>query len=165
MKKQLVATLFIIFAPFIFVSCVSTLLKEKPPTFSEEISYKAPAPPFARQHTDVFPAWKNPQTGNIITIISDCQNSAASSLTSLHRMIEGSLEKVVVGNEESIEFQGRPAVSRAVQAELDGHKIELYSVSFKRLNCGYVSSLSGKPGSLSADRKIYEQFMNGLTFK
>lgn len=165
MKKQLVATFFIILVPFIFVSCVSTLLKEKAPTFSNEISFKNPQSPFERQRTEVFPAWRNPQSGNVITIISDCQNAASSSLSSLHRLVENSLEKVAVNSEETIEFQGRPAISRAVQAELDGHRIELYSLSFKRVNCGYVSSLSGKPGSLDTDKKIYEQFLNGFSFE
>ena len=165
MKKQLVASLFIILVPFIFVSCVSTLLKEKAPTFSDEITFSEPEKPFLRQSTAVFPAWKSQQNGNVLTIVSDCQSGSATGLSGLHRLIENSLEKVSVLEEVSQEFQGKPALRRTVQAELDGHKIELFSISFKRLNCGYVSSLSGKTGTLESDKKIFEQFINGFKFR
>lgn len=165
MKKQLVASLLIVSLPFLFVSCVSSLLKENPPTFSQEISYLAPAEPFVKMSTPVFPSWKNNKTGNVITIVSDCNPSSSFTLPGLHRMIENSIESPQIIKEENIQFQDKPAVAHRVSGKLDGLDIEVYSVSFIRKSCGYVSSLSGKKGALDSDQKNFEQFIQGFSFE
>jgi hypothetical protein len=165
MKKQLAASLLIVSLPFLFVSCVSSLLKENPPTFSQEISYTAPAAPFSKMSTPVFPSWKNNKTGNVITIVSDCNPGASFTLQGLHQMIEGSITQPQLIKEENIEFQNRPALTHRVSGQIDGLDIEVYSVSFIRRSCGYVSSLSGKKGSLDSDQQNFEQFIQGYSFE
>lgn len=165
MQKQLVATILIIFMPFLFVSCVSSILKDKPPTFSSEIKLQDLQSPFEKMRTSVFPSWKNTQTGNVISIVSDCNPSSTYTLSSLHQLIEGSVEKAQVVTEENLTIQDRPSLLKVVNAELDGHPIEVRSVSFIKKSCGYVSSLSGKKGTLEADRAAFDQFLNSLSFK
>lgn len=165
MKKQLVATLFIIAVPFFFVSCVSSLLKEKPPSFSTEIRLTAPKAPFAKTKTSVFPAWKNSQTGNVISIVSDCNDGATNKLSALHQLVEDSLEEINIVKEETMAFQNRPALLKILTASLDGQPIEVRSVSFKRKSCGYLASLSGKPNSLLKDNVHFDNFIQGLGFE
>lgn len=165
MQKQLVATLIIIIVPFFFVSCVSSILKEKPPSFSTEISVQDPAPPFVRMDTSVYPSWKNPQTGNVISIISDCSATSSYSISSLHQLIENSLRNVTTVHEEASSIQGSPALRKTVNGELDARPIEVRSVSFQKKSCSYVSSLSGKKDNLEADSSSYEQFLTNLSFK
>ncbi len=165
MKKQLVATLIIIAIPFFFVSCVSSLLKDKPPTFSQEIKLTPPKPPFKKTETSVFPSWKSNKTGNVIAIVSNCNENSSYKLSSLHQLIEDSLEDVKTLKEETIALQNRPALLKAITAQLDGYLIEIYSVSFKRKSCGYVASLSGKLNSLTPDKNQFEQFINGFSFE
>lgn len=165
MKKQLVATLIIIAIPFFFVSCVSSLLKEKPPTFSKEIKLTDPKPPFVKTETSVYPSWKNPITGNVISIVSDCNEGSGYKLSSLHLLIEDSLEDIKLKKEETIALQNRPALLRIVTAMLDGLAIEVQSVSFKRKSCGYLASLSGKTNSLIQDSTPFMQFINSLGFQ
>ncbi|MEQ1724093.1 MAG: hypothetical protein ABL930_13035 [Pseudobdellovibrio sp.] len=165
MKKQLVATLIIISIPFMFVSCVSSLLKDAPPTFSKEIKLNEPSSPFQKMDTSVYPSWKSTKSGNVISIISDCTQDSAYKLSSLHQIIEGSLDNIIVLKEETVSLQGRPAFSRAINANLDGQQIEVQSISFKKKSCGYVASLSGKQGNLSSDKVQFEQFINGFSFE
>ncbi len=165
MKKQLVATLFIIAVPFFFVSCVSSILKEKPPSFSTEIRLTAPKAPFAKTKTSVFPTWKNSQTGNVISIVSDCNDGATNKLSALHQLIEDSLEEIKILKEETMALQNRPALFKIVTASLDGQPIEVRSVSFKRKSCGYLASLSGKPNSLLKDTVHFDNFIQGLGFE
>ena len=165
MKKQLVATVILIAIPFLFVSCVSSLLKEKAPTFSSEIKLTAPKSPFMKTDTSVYPSWKNSVTGNVISIVSDCNDGSTSKLSVLHQLIEDSLEEVKVLKEETMALHNRPALLKVVSANLDGHPIEVQSVSFKRKSCGYLASLSGKSNTLIKDTTQFEQFLNGLVFE
>lgn len=164
MKKQLAASIIIVSVPFLFVSCVSTLFKQAPPTFSDEIHIQAPEGSFEKTKTSVYPSWKSSETGNVISVVSDC-SSAAYSLTNMHLLIEDSLEQIKVLKEETRTLLNSPAVYRSITAKLDGHLIEIYSVSFKKKSCGYVSSLSGKAKNLESDKPAFEQFLNGLTFE
>lgn len=165
MKKQLVATLFIIAVPFFFVSCVSSILKERPPSFSTEIRLTAPKAPFAKTETSVFPTWKNSQTGNVISIVSDCNDGATNKLSTLHQLIEDSLEEINVVKEETMALQNRPALLKILTASLDGQPIEVRSVSFKRKSCGYLASLSGKPNSLLKDTVHFDHFIQSFGFE
>ena len=165
MKKQLAVTILLLSMPLFYVSCVSSLLKESPPTFSQEIKYNEPAAPFARMNTSVFPSWKNSKTGNVISIISDCDPGSSLSLSNLHLILEDSLTQVLVLKEESTTLHDRPAYFKNITAQLDGHAIEVTSISFKRKNCGYVSSLSGKKDGLGQDKTVFDTFNKGLSFE
>ena len=165
MTKKFSAAIFIIISPILFVSCVSTLLKEKAPTFSSEIIFASPAAPFIALNKSVFPSWKNKTTGNVLSIVSDCQPGNPITLAELQRMIEDSVENPNSIKETFIPFQNHPALQRTLQGELDQTKIEIHSTAFKRLNCGYVISLSGHPDKLQLDQKVLDQFMQSLKFK
>lgn len=164
MKRQLAATLILFAAPFLFVACVSSILKESPPTFSNEVEYKDPASPFSKLKTSVYPSWKNQKTGNVISLISDCDPNSNLSPAQLQRIVEDSLTGVQVVSEENSTLQDKPALTKNIKGLLDGTDIELLSVSFRRKSCGYVSSLAGKIGSLQQDRAEFEAFNRNLKF-
>lgn len=165
MKKQLVATLTIIVIPLFFVSCISSLLKDKAPSFSNEIILASPKEPFIKTDTSVFPSWKSNTTGNVISIVSDCNENSSYKLTNLHQLIESTLEGIKIIKEETISLQKKPALMRIINAQLDGQPIEIQSVSFKRKSCGYVAALSGKVNNLVFDKSQFEQFINSFDFK
>lgn len=164
MKKHLALTSFIILAPFLLVSCVSTLLKEKAPTFSKDVEFANPKGNFTKLDTSVFPSWKNKDTGNVISIFSDCQPDP-KSLNELQRYIEDSVENSKRSQESVIQFQNKPALQLLIDGEVESNPIEVKSVSFVRANCGYVVSLSGKPQQLKADQPAFDQFLTSLKFK
>lgn len=165
MKKQLAATLIIIALPFLTVSCVSSILKEKAPTFSKDIRFTDPQAGFTKTNLSVYPAWKNAKTGNVISIISDCNENDGASLSSLHYLITSSLEQGKAVKQEQLTFKNKPALLYITEGQLDGQAIAIRSISFKRKNCGYVSSLSGKPTTLDADLNTFNSFNESLTFE
>ena len=165
MKKQLVATALLLFVPIFYVSCVSSILKDAPPTFSSEIKVTDPVAPFVKTKTSVFPSWKSSKSGNVISVVSDCDPNSNLTLQKLHQLVEDSLYNLAVLKEETQTFQGRPSFYKRVSGELDGRPIEVISISFKRKACGYVSSLSGKKETLEQDLKNFETFNNGLRFE
>ena len=151
--------------PFFLASCVSSLLKEKAPTFSNEIAFKPPSLPFVKLNQSVYPSWKNKSTGNVLSIFSDCQPGNTLSLAELLRVIEDSVENSKKISEHSLAFQNKPALQRVVLGEIDNNQIQIKSMAFKKLNCGYVVSLSGKPEQLLLDEKALEVFTQSLSFK
>lgn len=165
MKKQLVTTIILVLLPFLFVSCISNLLKEKAPTFSKEVKLTEPAKPFESQSTSVYPSWKNSKTGNVIAIVSECEQSATTSLQQMHILLEDSLSEIKVAKEENTNIQDKPAYYKAVTGVLDGFAIEIRSFSFKRKSCTYLSSLSGKKDTLEVDMETFKQFNTNLSFE
>ena len=165
MKNHLAATFILLTVPILLASCVSSLLKEKAPTFSSEINFKNPALPFVKLSRSVYPSWKNKATGNVLSIFSDCQPDNSLSLTDLHRIIEDSLENSSKVSESSLTFQNKPALQRVIRGELDNSPIQIKSTAFKKSNCGYVVSLSGKPDQIKLDEKALEAFTQSLNFK
>lgn len=165
MKKQLVSSIFICLFPVLFTACVSSILRGSPPSFSKEIKVQAPGGSFLASGNSIYPSWKSSKSGNVISIISDCDPNSSATLNSLHYMVEDALSNVKTVKEENTNFQGKPAVSKKVIADLDGHAIELQSLSFKRKSCGYVSTLSGKADTLEQDLQAFIQFNSGLKFE
>ena len=165
MKKHLVTTILLILSPLFFVSCVSTLLQEKAPTFSKDIKYKDPESNFRRVNKSIYPAWKNRDTGNVISLISDCSENNYVSLSQLQLLITDSIEQSKMIKQEQITFQQKPALLNFTEGSLDSQPIEVRSISFKRKNCGYVSSLSGRPKSLERDQKAFNEFNESFTFE
>lgn len=165
MKKHLLLTSIIILGPFLLISCVSSLLKEKAPTFSKDVSYQNPQGTFYRLEKSVFPSWKNKDTGNVISIFSDCQNETPKTLNDLQKYIEDSMENSKREKEALVQFQNRPALQLLVKGELESNPIAVQSISFIRSTCGYVVSLSGKPHQLKLDQTNYDHFLTSLSFK
>lgn len=165
MKKQLAATILIIALPFLMVSCVSSILKEKAPTFSKDIQFKDPQSGFSKVNLSVYPAWKNAKTGNVISLVSDCNENDPSSLAALHQLITASIENAKVTKQETLTFKEKPALLYMTEGQLDGQAIWVRSISFKRKDCGYVSSLSGKPSSLESDLSTFNSFNESFSFE
>ena len=163
MKKQLLATLFIFISPLLFVACVSSILKENPPSFSTDVTIKKPSPQFVKLAQAIYPSWKNQQTGNVISIISDCESSL--SLLQLHKLVEDNVSDLKIINEEGTFLNNKPAITKIITGLIDGSPIEILSLSFKRKSCGYVSSLSGKAGTLQTDKNEFDQFNLNLRFE
>lgn len=165
MKKQLVSTLILLIIPFLFASCISGILKEKPPVFSSEIKYEAPKAPFKSQSASVFPSWKSQTSGNVIAIVSDCGPNSDVSLQQMHSLLEDSMSDYQVVNEKAVQYQDRPAYFKNTTGLLDEVPIEIRALSFKRKNCTYLSYLSGKKGGLDADQSAWENFNVKLSFE
>jgi hypothetical protein len=101
----------------------------------------------------------------VISIVSDCNENGVASLSSLHLLITSSIEDVKMIKQEQLTFKDKPALLNVTEGLLDGQPIAIRSISFKRKDCGYVSSLSGKPSSLDADLAAFNSFNESFSFE
>lgn len=145
--------------------CLSSFFKEPKPTFSSEIILSQPPTSFQKLEGLVYPSWKKAETGQVLSIVSDCSETKPD-LFSIHSLISGSLDKVKVQNEKATsEFSQFKAYTKSLKGELDGKPIEVLSYSFETKNCTYLASLVGKPDTIKTEISIFKKFLSELSFK
>jgi hypothetical protein len=157
---------FVFILPFLASCSISSLLnlKEPAPSFSSEIILPQLSDSFSVQSKSVFPSWKNKNTANVISIVSDCGNSN-QNLKAIHNLITNSIDKENIIVENSIPFQSANGYFRKVVGKIDNHDIEVQSLSFQHKNCIYMSSLSGETHKINSDVKSWQDFNRSIDFK
>lgn len=150
---------------FLFLtSCLSSLLKEPAPTFSDEIQLPAVISEFTQQKTSTYPSWKNKKTSNVISVISECSDSNLT-LKSAHSMITNAVENETILDEKKTKHKDSLAYFRKISGLIEGHNLEIQSLSFKFKNCFYVSSLSGSKEKIALDLNAWTTFNQNIEFK
>jgi hypothetical protein len=144
--------------------CISNLLKEKIPAFSEEISFKEPASPFEKIKSASYPSWKNHDTQNVILIISNCDNTRYP-VGHAYQTISESLEDVKVDGLKLAGLKIPRVDSKKVVGVLDSSPVEIRTVAFDFKNCVFLSGLSGKPQSIEKDFENWKSFLNSIELK
>jgi hypothetical protein len=156
---------YILIFSFLFLnSCLSSLLKEPAPTFSDEIQLPAVISEFTQQKTSTYPSWKNKKTSNVISVISECSD-VNLTLKSAHAMITNAVESETVLEEKKSKHKDLPAYFRKISGQIDGHDLEIQSLSFKYKNCFYVSSISGSKEKIAQDVNTWTTFNQSIEFK
>lgn len=146
------------------LGCISTLLKEKIPAFSEEITFIAPLFPFEKIKSVSYPSWKNNNTQNVILIISNCDNTRYP-ITQAYQTLSESLEDVKVVALKLNNIKIPRFDSKQMHGAIDTAPVEIRTVSFEHHNCVFVSGLSGKPQSIDKDLENWKSFLNSIEFK
>ncbi len=143
--------------------CISTLLKEKIPAFSEEISFNPPSSPFEKIKSS-YPSWKNHDTQNVILIISNCDNTRYP-ISHAYQTISESLEDVKVDNYKLANVKIPRFDSKKIIGAIDSAPLEIRTIAFEYRNCVFTSGLSGKPQSIEKDFENWKTFLNSIEFK
>jgi hypothetical protein len=144
--------------------CISNIFKEPKPTFSEEVILPQLNSDFNKLSGHVYPAWKHKDTGNVISIISDC-TAGSFSLKSIHGLMSDSLDTVKVIEEKSTTVNNRKSVSKTVRGEIEGKAIEIRSYSLQHGTCTYVTSLAGNPEKINLNQEHFKNFLQQIDFK
>lgn len=168
MKKHFLILLFLTSSLIALTSCVSTLLQEKAPSFSKEITFTEPQntnASFKKIQKSIYPAWKNQVSGNVISIISDCNEINTLSFASMQQLFNDSIDQAKITKQVQIQFKNKPAHFMITSGQIDGQDIEIRSLTFKRKNCVYLSALSGKPQVIEQDQKSFDTFNENLIFE
>jgi hypothetical protein len=168
MKKHFLILLSISSILISLSSCVSTLLQEKAPSFSKEITFTEPQntnASFKKIQKSIYPAWKNQVSGNVISIISDCNETTPLSFSNMQQLFNDSIDQAKITKQIQIQFKNKLAHFMITSGQIDGQDIEIRSLTFKRKNCVYLSALSGKPIVIEQDQKSFDNFNQNLIFK
>lgn len=145
-------------------SCVSSLFKEAPPSFSDQIILPILSAEFKSQNFSTYPTWKNKNTSNVISVVSECSDQNVN-LKTMHSFITNAIENENLIEEKKVSFKNRSGYFRKVTGLVDDHNIEVRSISFKNKNCIYLTSLSGAPEKIGSDLYTWDTFNQNIEFK
>lgn len=158
--KILISCLALLLIP----GCISNIFREPKPTFSAEVLLPELNPEFQQLTDNVYPAWKNKNTGNVISIISDC-NEGHFTLKSIHSLMSDSLDTMKVIEEKLAIVNTRKSYYKKIQGSIEDKPIEIQSYSFQYRKCSYVASLAGKPDKVSQNLAEFKSFIQKIDFK
>lgn len=144
--------------------CISNIFKEPKPTFSNEIILPELPESFNRLKTPIYPSWKNKNTGNVITVISDC-NEGLYNLKSIHQLMIDSIDRPQIIDEKETQINQRLSYYKKIKGSVDEKTVVIESYSVQQNKCLYIFSLAGKPDGLSANKKDFLQFVEKMSFK
>lgn len=157
--------LFILFIfPLFFSGCISSLLKEPIPEFSNQVQFDEPAEPFQKIKSVSYPSWKNSDSQNVIFIISSCDNSQVPATTAF-QIISENINDVKVEPSKLDQMKLKKYVSKQIHGSIDGEAVEVQTIAFQHKRCTYLSALSGKPTTIAKDFQNWKAFLNSIEFK
>lgn len=139
------------------LSCISfspSKIEKKEP---QGISFSAPHNPYLEFKLETADrAWQNPQTGNTISYMSDCDGSSDQSLDTLFLSAVEGIENLKISDQRKITFNQREALETSLLGRVDGVGIQVRLIIFKKNNCTFNLSYIG---SLSTFMKGYNDFV------
>lgn len=144
--------------------CISNIFREPKPTFSKDVILPEFNQDYKQLRENVYPAWKSEKTGNVISMVSDC-NEGNFSLKSVHGLMSDSLDHVKVLDEKHTQINHRKSYFKKVRGEIEGKAIEIQSYSFQEGVCTYVASLAGKPEKIEMNQTDFKSFLSKIDFK
>ena len=163
MTKRITTTLKYLI-PLLFAGCVSSILREPAPRFSDSIILPNLNSDFEKNSDSNFPAWKHKSTGAILSIFSECDNPE-STLNEAHRLISDSVESPKLESESKSSIGDKKVFLKNFSAEIEAQPIEIWTASFRNENCVYVSSISGHPTKPELIKDQWYQFIEKIKFK
>lgn len=164
---NLISKLILSFAILLLIpGCISNIFKEPKPTFSKDVVLPefSSGSSFNQLNENVYPAWKSSVTGNVITVVSDC-NEGNFNLKTIHGLMSDSLDNVKVIEEKATVVNKRKSYFKKMRGEVDGKSIEIQSYSLQYLKCTYVTSLAGNPQKIELNQADFKNFLQKIDFK
>lgn len=122
-----------------FNSCVSIDISKTNQVRDNNVKIQAPDKPYqVVPLSSVDGAWRNTETGDSISYISECDSAADPSLDSIHKGILQGIENLKIVSSEYKKYNNRQALFTKVNGELDGIGTQMQFVIFKKNQCIYV---------------------------
>lgn len=162
--KQNIFSVFLFTLLAFFTACVSVELPKKTQVVkSTEVTFVAPRSPFvSMESADLDQGWKNPQNGNSISFISECNSSVDPSLENIHNGVIKGIESVEVSKSEKINYNGRQALRSTVVGNVDGVASKIDFVILKKNGCTYVITYVALQSKFDENAAEFEKFVEGF---
>lgn len=150
---------------FIFLllsSCVSVNVGPRKPTPSKSVRLQEPSSSYRGLKIEGLDrAWRNSSSGVTLGFLSECGESSAS-LQELQSDSWNSLKSLKVLSQKELEFNSRAALESSVEGGLDGVKVRMQLLVFRKNSCNYILSFVGRPSAQSQELTVFEQFKQGF---
>lgn len=144
-------------------ACVSVNLPGSTTKPASGVKYEEPASPFEKDsRKDVDMAWRNPKNGNVISYLSDCQDSTDPSLDSIVQGVLSGLSDLNTESTENTTMQGREARRVLAAGKVDGVSTRIDLAVFKRNHCIYILTYVGVEKSFAHNRDAFIGFLKGF---
>lgn len=130
---------------------------------AEGVQIHEPESPFKKEsREDIDGAWKNPKNGNMISYLSDCQDSTDPTLDSIVQGALTGLTDLRMDAKESPTIQGREARRVTASGKVDGVASKIDLLVFKRNRCIYILSYVGVAKAFSENHAQFDNFISGF---
>ena len=140
--------------------CISIGVKNKDITPSHGVSFSAPPGNFKRLDTETADAsWINKKTGTIISFQSSCNEASDPSKEAMLNNATSGIQDKEILSEKAFSYNGREALRRTLQGELDGVKMHLDLIALKKNKCNYIISYVGLPKEIKNSQHAFEEFL------
>ena len=146
-----------------FVSaCVSVDLGPKQGSKSKKIKFQEPGSPFEDAEIDGMDrAWQSKGTGNTIAFLSECGGSEVS-LQQMDQEARSVLSDGKIQKQDRMEFNQRDSLETWSQGSLDGVRVRLVVLVFKKNGCGYTVTYTGSNKSFDQNVANFQEFKKGF---
>ncbi len=153
-----------VFAVTLLCGCVSVNLgAQKGPQRAVGVIITPPASPFNKvDQAEVDGAWMNSSTGNLISYLTDCQDTSDPSLESIVQGALRGLNELNVEATNSPTVQGREGRRVVATGKVDGVVSKIDLLAFKRNQCIYMLSYVGVQNSFPKDLGAFNKFVAGF---
>lgn len=144
----------------IFLSgCVSVELPNSKTTSAKDVKWSAPGGPFKEiKATNSDKTWMSSSTGNTISFLSECGNTADPSLQILESESLSAIGKINPVSAKVFDFNSRAARESVSSGEVDGVPVQLKLLVFKKNGCNYTLSYGGVLKNFAIEEKYFEDF-------
>lgn len=139
-------------------ACVSVNLPKSSQGKAADVGFSAPEAPFeAFKSETADKAWKNKDTGATISYLSDC-NDNPESLENFERESANALKDGKVLSVEDAEFNGRPARRSAIEGTVEGIKMRMALLVFRKNSCDYILTHAARATAFARTTGDFEKF-------
>lgn len=152
-----------VFALGLTTSCVSIDVEDPKIRRAQGVEVSEPNPPFspfAQNHLDK--AWKDSQTGNTISYLTECSDLHDPSHRAIRDGILSGISNATITDEEMIPFNQRQALKSTVIGSVDGISTQFEILILKKNNCIYVLTYVGMKNQFLQTYDHFSKFKKGF---
>jgi hypothetical protein len=143
----------------LLTSCVSVELPGNKVTSAKGVEYQDPGGSYEEiKAKNADKTWLSKKSGNTISYLSECGNTADPSLQSIESDSLSALSNLEILKTETITFNGRGARQTVAAGTVDGVPVALSLLVFKKNGCNYTLSYGGLEKQFNGELPVFENF-------
>lgn len=151
--------IFLLLPSLLILSSCITVGVSKDPQPAKNLAFKEPSSPFTNLKSKTGDrAWISSKTNNVISYISDCSPNQDPSLDQLEQDALSGLEKLEIKSRQEIHYNQRMARTTVGEGFIDGVKVKLNVVSFKKNACSYNLIYGGVAERFDTESQEFKNF-------
>lgn len=143
-------------------ACVSVNLPTGSKGKSADVAFSAPSDGFeAFKSATADKAWKHKDSGATISYLSDC-NDNPDGLENFERESAGAMKEGKVISSDDVEFNGRPARRSTVEGAIEGIKMRMSFIVFRKNSCDYILTHAARAATFTKTAGDFDKFLQGF---